>query len=332
MSSRSYRSRDDGGTVNGGVSFWYRQIGLPDPRAGAPRRPVRRRLHRRRLASPGCGPPTTWPGPSPTCASSSWRRSSPATAPRAATVAGSPPNWPATSTGTPPPEAGTGVRRLVRAMEQTVDDVIARVPGRGHRRRHRQGRRPARRPHRAPARAAGGAARRARGLGDSARATSAASTRAEVHDRVRVEGALAAVHSPHAARVQPAKLVRGLVDAVRRRGVTVYEGTEVTAIQPGRAVTPHGTVRADVVLRCLEGYTAGAAGQPPGLAADEQLDGGHRAAAAAPSGTRSGGRAPSWSATAPTPTATRSGPPTVASPSAAAGSRTGSARAPTPTA
>ena len=67
----------------------------------------------------------------------------------------------------------------------------------------------------------------------------------------------AAVHSPHAARVQPAKLVRGLADAVRRRGVTIYEGTEVTAIEPGRAVTPHGTSRADVVLRCLEGYTAG---------------------------------------------------------------------------
>ena len=81
-------------------------------------------------------------------------------------------------------------------------------------------------------------------------------TRGEIHDRVRVEGALGGIFDPHGARVQPAKLVRGLLDAVRRRGVTVHEGTAVTAVSPGRAVTAHGTVRAEVVLRCLEGYTA----------------------------------------------------------------------------
>ncbi|GAA5176508.1 FAD-dependent oxidoreductase [Pseudonocardia eucalypti] len=86
-------------------------------------------------------------------------------------------------------------------------------------------------------------------------------SRGEVHERVRVEGALGAVYSPHCARVQPAKLVRGIADAVRRLGVTIYEGTEVTAIGPGRAVTPHGVVHAEHVLRCLEGYTASIAGR-----------------------------------------------------------------------
>nr|WP_271636129.1 FAD-dependent oxidoreductase [Solicola gregarius] len=86
-------------------------------------------------------------------------------------------------------------------------------------------------------------------------------SRAEVRDRVRVEGALGAIYSPHCARVQPAKLVQGVAAAVRRLGVTIYEGTEVTAIEAGRAVTGRGVVRAEYVLRCLEGYTASVSGR-----------------------------------------------------------------------
>ena len=49
--------------------------------------------------------------------------------------------------------------------------------------------------------------------------------------------------------------------AVERRGVRIHERTPVTAIEPGRAVTAHGTVRAEVVVRATEGYTATLAGQ-----------------------------------------------------------------------
>ncbi|MGN0065972.1 MAG: NAD(P)/FAD-dependent oxidoreductase, partial [Nocardioides sp.] len=42
-------------------------------------------------------------------------------------------------------------------------------------------------------------------------------------DRVRVEGALGAMWHPHAARVDPAKLVVGLAAAVERAGVTIHE-------------------------------------------------------------------------------------------------------------
>ena len=55
--------------------------------------------------------------------------------------------------------------------------------------------------------------------------------------------------------------MRGLADAVERRGVRIHERTRVTAIAPGRAVTAHGTVRAEVVVRATEGYTATLAGQ-----------------------------------------------------------------------
>ncbi|MEU8361738.1 FAD-dependent oxidoreductase [Nonomuraea sp. NPDC048882] len=75
-------------------------------------------------------------------------------------------------------------------------------------------------------------------------------------DRVRVSGALAASWSPHCARIQPAKLARGLARAVRELGVPVYERTPVTAIAPHRARTPYGTVTAGHVIRATEGFTA----------------------------------------------------------------------------
>ncbi|WP_067179213.1 NAD(P)/FAD-dependent oxidoreductase [Microtetraspora niveoalba] len=81
-------------------------------------------------------------------------------------------------------------------------------------------------------------------------------TPAEMDGRMRVSGAVSATWSPHCARIQPAKLARGLADAVRGLGVDLFEGTPVTAIEPGRAVTPYGAVRAHHVLRCTEGFTA----------------------------------------------------------------------------
>ncbi|MFF7455461.1 NAD(P)/FAD-dependent oxidoreductase [Kitasatospora sp. NPDC008115] len=87
---------------------------------------------------------------------------------------------------------------------------------------------------------------------------------AETAGRLRVAGALGGVWSPYGARVQPAKLAAGLADAVERLGVEVYERTPVTGIRGGRtprAVTPHGTVTARYVLRATEGFTSGLAGE-----------------------------------------------------------------------
>jgi glycine/D-amino acid oxidase-like deaminating enzyme len=82
----------------------------------------------------------------------------------------------------------------------------------------------------------------------------------ELEERLRVSGARGALFSPHCARTQPAKLVRGLADAVQRRGVRIYEDTTVLSLEPGQAVTDRGTVTAPVVLRCLEGFTSSLAG------------------------------------------------------------------------
>lgn len=77
----------------------------------------------------------------------------------------------------------------------------------------------------------------------------------EASERVRVDGLELAYFTPHCARIQPAALARGLADVVERLGVTLYEQTTVTDIQPGRAVTERGVVRAPIVLRATEGFT-----------------------------------------------------------------------------
>jgi glycine/D-amino acid oxidase-like deaminating enzyme len=77
-----------------------------------------------------------------------------------------------------------------------------------------------------------------------------------------VAGALGGLWSPHCARVQPAKLARGLADVVEALGVRIFEGTTVTEIEPRRAVTADGLVAsADYVVRGTEGFTPSIRGQ-----------------------------------------------------------------------
>ncbi|MEU1042665.1 FAD-dependent oxidoreductase [Streptomyces sp. NPDC005907] len=83
----------------------------------------------------------------------------------------------------------------------------------------------------------------------------------ETAGRVRVADAVGSTWTPHGARLHPVKLLKGLAAAVEALGVTVHEQTPVTEIRPRHAVTPYGTVRAPYVLRCTEGFTASLKGQ-----------------------------------------------------------------------
>ena len=65
----------------------------------------------------------------------------------------------------------------------------------------------------------------------------------------------------HAARIDPARLVRGLAAACERHGVTIHERTTALSIGPGRVRCEHGTVRAQTVLRATESYTTQLPGQ-----------------------------------------------------------------------
>ncbi|WP_250008124.1 FAD-binding oxidoreductase [Actinoplanes sp. M2I2] len=77
---------------------------------------------------------------------------------------------------------------------------------------------------------------------------------------------LGGVYSPDCAALHPARLVRGLADAVERLGVTIHEGTRVLSLERGSVRTDHGTVTAGTVVRALEGYTAQLAGHRRALA------------------------------------------------------------------
>lgn len=80
-------------------------------------------------------------------------------------------------------------------------------------------------------------------------------TAAEARARVNVADTRGGLWQPHCARIHPAKLAVGLADAVRRRGVTIYENTRVTDIVAREARTERGVVRARHVLRATEGFT-----------------------------------------------------------------------------
>ena len=97
-----------------------------------------------------------------------------------------------------------------------------------------------------------------RAWGDAHRMTEL--TAAETAARITIPGALGGFAMSGMARIQPAKLVRGLALAVERLGVRIVEDTTVTEYDAGVVTTPKGLVRAPVILRATEGFTAGIKG------------------------------------------------------------------------
>lgn len=79
--------------------------------------------------------------------------------------------------------------------------------------------------------------------------------------RVAVDGVLGGVWHPHAARIQPARLVTGLARVVAALGVPIFSDTRVEAVRPGRADTARGTITATTLVRATEGFTAALAGE-----------------------------------------------------------------------
>jgi glycine/D-amino acid oxidase-like deaminating enzyme len=80
--------------------------------------------------------------------------------------------------------------------------------------------------------------------------------RDELARRIRVVNGVGARFTPHCARVQPAALARGLGLAAERSGARIFEQTAVKSIEPRRARTGVGDVRARWIVRATEGYTA----------------------------------------------------------------------------
>jgi glycine/D-amino acid oxidase-like deaminating enzyme len=85
--------------------------------------------------------------------------------------------------------------------------------------------------------------------------------RGEADQMLGVGATLGATYTPHCAALDPARLARGLAEAVARLGAVIYEQSPVEAITPGSGPTrPRvrangASVRADVVVRAVEGWT-----------------------------------------------------------------------------
>jgi glycine/D-amino acid oxidase-like deaminating enzyme len=154
------------------------------------------------------------------------------------------------STGTP-----EGVRAMVQAMNGTVDEVIrvAGLEGIDADIRRTDELMVAVTPAQM-ARVTAEVARRQRWGEGSGRVFAIGAEAARA--RVTIPGLLGGMVVTGVARIQPAKLVRGLAAAVERQGVAIAEGTTVTGIAPGRVTTDRGIVTAPVILRATEGFTA----------------------------------------------------------------------------
>jgi glycine/D-amino acid oxidase-like deaminating enzyme len=78
----------------------------------------------------------------------------------------------------------------------------------------------------------------------------------EAREHLDATEVVGGTYTPHCAAIHPARLVRGLARAAESRGVRIYEQTPALAIEPGSVRTPAGRVRADVIVRATEAYTA----------------------------------------------------------------------------
>ncbi|GAA3812133.1 NAD(P)/FAD-dependent oxidoreductase [Cellulomonas soli] len=79
---------------------------------------------------------------------------------------------------------------------------------------------------------------------------------AEVAEHVQATRVLGGAWTPDCARVQPARLVRGLAEVVEQRGARIVEGTRALRISPRAVVTDQGTIRTRWTLRATEAWTA----------------------------------------------------------------------------
>jgi glycine/D-amino acid oxidase-like deaminating enzyme len=84
--------------------------------------------------------------------------------------------------------------------------------------------------------------------------------KSETAARIDIDDVRCSSFTPHAARIQPAKLVQGLARVVEGLGVRICERTTVTEISPHRVVTDRGVVNAEYIIRATEGFTAGIKG------------------------------------------------------------------------
>ena len=77
---------------------------------------------------------------------------------------------------------------------------------------------------------------------------------ADLKNKINIAGATSGIYSPHCASIHPAKLVRGLANAVEKLGVNIYENTAATHWEKGLVKTADHSIKAKWVVPALEAY------------------------------------------------------------------------------
>ena len=83
----------------------------------------------------------------------------------------------------------------------------------------------------------------------------------EVTEKVKAASALGGFFMPHCAAIHPARLARGLAEALEQRGVRIYEQSAAIDFDHSSVTTQAGHIRAETVILAAEGYS----GSLPGL-------------------------------------------------------------------
>lgn len=83
----------------------------------------------------------------------------------------------------------------------------------------------------------------------------------ECATRVRARRNLGGLFFAHCAAIHPARLARGLAEAVERRGVVIHEHSPALAFEPRCVRTRGGTLRAGTVVCATEAYSRTLRGQ-----------------------------------------------------------------------
>jgi glycine/D-amino acid oxidase-like deaminating enzyme len=83
----------------------------------------------------------------------------------------------------------------------------------------------------------------------------------ESKERLNMTPNYGALYTPHCASIHPARLVRGLGEVLRSKGISIFERTPVISYENKKITTALGAVKANVILRATEGYTDTLKGQ-----------------------------------------------------------------------
>ncbi len=76
----------------------------------------------------------------------------------------------------------------------------------------------------------------------------------EVQERISIPSAIGGIYTAECARIQPAKLVRGIAKIVEGLGVEIFEKSLVTEISKNHIKVNGNTIKANVVVEATEGY------------------------------------------------------------------------------